>query len=82
MIPIVATGPSCFTHSCEEAYFNPSKTEEKQRERESAGERWALEAQEILSALAVEEAHILRAMLSSILSVFLVISSPEVDNKE
>ena len=26
VIPIVATGPSCFTHSCEEAYFNPSKT--------------------------------------------------------
>lgn len=41
-----------------------------------------MEALEILSALAVEEAHILRAMLSSMLSVFLVISSAEVDNKE
>jgi hypothetical protein len=25
-MPIVATGPSCFTHSCEDAYFNPSTT--------------------------------------------------------
>jgi hypothetical protein len=37
---------------------------EKQRERENAGERWALEAEESLSALAVEEAHTLKAMLS------------------
>jgi hypothetical protein len=99
VMPIVATGPSCFTHSCEDAYFNPSKTAkshiiyrnqiivdkdkeinrmkhlwwclkervvpvEKQRERENAGERWALEAEESLSALAVEEAHTLKAMLS------------------
>lgn len=42
---------------------------EKQRERENAGERWALEAQEILSALAVEEAQTLKAMLSCRLSV-------------
>lgn len=50
---------------------------EKQRERENAGERWALEAEEILSALAVEEAHTLKAMLSCRLSVrvFLVLSN-------
>lgn len=26
MIPIVATEPSCFTHSCEDAYLSPSNT--------------------------------------------------------
>lgn len=107
-MPIVATGPSCFTHSCEFAYLNPSKTaqkkvfkkripnrspqlwrqrkkhplemkiggvpEEKHLERENAGERWTLEAQETLRALAVEEAHILSAMLSSLLAFFFSIS--------
>lgn len=45
---------------------------EKHLERENAGERWALEAQEILSALAVEEAHILSAML--LLSLFVYVA--------
>lgn len=53
---------------------------EKHLDRENAGERfWALEALEILSALAVEEAHILSAIvllryLSSV-SLCLVISN-------
>ena len=35
---------------------------EKHLERENEGERWVLDEEESLSALAVEEAHILRAI--------------------
>lgn len=38
--------------------------EEKHLERENVGERWALVLQAILSALAVEEAHILSDIIS------------------
>ncbi|WVZ11285.1 hypothetical protein V8G54_015815, partial [Vigna mungo] len=57
VIPMVATGPSCLTHSCDSAYLSPSKTVDKHLEKEKGGRRWGLEAEESLSALAVEEAH-------------------------
>lgn len=96
MIPIVATEPSCFTHSCEDAYLSPSNTAkihintyiyvstfiqldwkkegiyekipvEKHLEMEKGGERCNLEEEEeSLRALAVEEAHILSAIVKTI----------------
>lgn len=56
---MVATSPSCFTHSCDGAYFNPSKTVEKHFEAAKADGQsevcFKVEDEENLSALAIEE---------------------------